>query len=153
MLTDYDFVSKLGEAPAGPGTILYCSPSYQEKRPASPSDDIYALAATFFHVIFEREPFRYGGELEKKRGLNWEGLDANEYPILREFFLHKATRSDPGSRFANVSEALAALRMQQTQPSAAAPEQNTKPPCAPQQRVDSSQRRAGTARATNRVAA
>ena len=114
VLTDYDFVSKLGEAPAGPGTILYCSPSYQEKRPASPSDDIYALAATFFHVIFEREPFRYGGELEKKRGLNWEGLDAKESPILREF-LGKATHSDPGSRFANVSEALAALRMQQTQ--------------------------------------
>ena len=122
VLTDYDFVSKLGEAPAGPGTILYCSPSYQEKRTASPSDDIYALAATFFHVIFEREPFQYGGELEKKRGLNWEGLDANEYPILREF-LDKATRSDPCSRFASVSEALSALRMLQTQHSAAMPEQ------------------------------
>ena len=130
VLTDYDFVSKIGETPAGPGTVLYCSPSYQEKRPASPSDDIYALAATFFHVIFEREPFRYGGELDKRRGLNWEGLDAKEYPILSEV-LNRATHSDPGSRFANVSEALATLSMQQTQTSAAVPERESEPSVSP----------------------
>jgi serine/threonine protein kinase len=126
VLTDYDFVSKIGETPAGPGTVIYCSPSYQEKRPASPSDDIYALAATFFQVIFEREPFRYGGELDKRRGLNWEGLEAQEYPILRKF-LDKATHSDPASRFANVAEALAALKMPQMQMAGAMPEQEFGP--------------------------
>jgi len=45
VLTDYDFVSKIGEPIRGPGTVLYCSPSYGEGRPASASDDIYALAA------------------------------------------------------------------------------------------------------------
>jgi serine/threonine protein kinase len=113
VLTDYDFVSKIGEALEGPGTVVYCSPSYQEKRPASASDDIYALAATFFHVIFEREPFQYGGQLEKKRGLNWEGLDTKDYPVLRQF-LDKATHPEPTSRFANVADAVAALQANQT---------------------------------------
>jgi len=45
VLTDYDFVSKMGEPASGPGTVLYCSPSCLERRPASASDDIYALAA------------------------------------------------------------------------------------------------------------
>jgi len=48
VLTDYDFVSKMGEPAGGPGTVLYCSPSCLERRPASASDDIYALAASFF---------------------------------------------------------------------------------------------------------
>ena len=29
VLTDYDFVGKIGELLSAPGTILYCSPSYQ----------------------------------------------------------------------------------------------------------------------------
>jgi serine/threonine protein kinase len=112
VLTDYDFVSRLGKPLAAPGTVLYCSPSYQEKRPASPSDDIYALAACFFHVIFEKEPFRYGGDLDKKRGLNWEGINREECPTLAAF-LDKATHSDPQLRFANTAEALAALKIQE----------------------------------------
>ncbi|MCI0422698.1 MAG: hypothetical protein L0312_26335, partial [Acidobacteria bacterium] len=110
VLTDYDFVSRLGKPLASPGTVLYCSHSYQEKRPASPSDDIYALAASFFHVIFEKEPFSYSGELNKKRGLNWEGVNREEYPILAAF-LDKATHPDPQLRFANVAEALIAAKI------------------------------------------
>lgn len=112
VLTDYDFVRKIGESMAAPGTVLYCSPTYQERRQTSPSDDIYALAASFFHVIFEKEPFRYGGELDKKRGLNWQGVKREEYPILAAF-LDKATHPDPLRRFANVAEALAALKIQE----------------------------------------
>lgn len=108
VLTDYDFVSKIGDPIATPGTVLYCSPSYQEKRLACPADDLYALAASFFHVIFEKEPFRYGGELDKKRGLNWDGVDRSEYPVLAPF-LDRATDPDPTRRFANVAEALGAL--------------------------------------------
>lgn len=110
VLTDYDFVGKIGEPLAAPGTVLYCSPSYQKKRPASPSDDIYALAASFFHVIFEKEPFRFSGELDKKRGLNWEGVNREEYPTLVAF-LDKATHPDPQLRFANVREAKDRLKL------------------------------------------
>jgi serine/threonine protein kinase len=112
VLTDYDFVGKIGEPLVAPGTVMYCSPSYQEKRFASASDDIYALAASFFQVIFEMEPFRYGGELDKKRGLNWKGVNREEYQILAGF-LDKATHPDPQVRFANVREALSALKVRE----------------------------------------
>lgn len=108
VLTDYDFVGKIGEPIVAPGTVLYSSPSYKEKRTASPSDDIYALAASFFHVVFEKEPFQYGGTQAKERGLNWEGIDRAEWPTLAEF-LDKATNRDPGQRFASAAEALAVL--------------------------------------------
>ncbi len=112
VLTDYDFVGKIGEPLAAPGTVLYCSPSCQERRAASPSDDIYALAASFFHVIFEKEPFRHGGELDKRRGLDWEGVNREEYPILAAF-LDKATHPNPRLRFSSVAEALAVLEVQE----------------------------------------
>lgn len=112
VLTDYDFVGKIGGLMQAPGTVLYCSPSYQERRPGSPSDDIYALAATFFHVIFEKEPFRHGGDLDKRRGLSWEGVNREECPALVAF-LDKATHPDAQLRFANAAEALAALKMQE----------------------------------------
>lgn len=108
VLTDYDFVGKLGEPVASPGTVLYCSPSCQEGRDASPSDDLYALAAAFFHVLFEREPFRHGTEIDKRRGLNWEGIAREEFPILAPW-LDRATHPDASQRFANVAEAIHAL--------------------------------------------
>jgi serine/threonine protein kinase len=116
VLTDYDFVGKMGEPVRAPGTVLYCSPSYQEKRAASASDDIYALAATLFHVIFEKEPFQYGGSQAKDRGLNWEGVSRAGYPILVAF-LDKATHPDPEQRFASSTEALEATKPLQPFPS------------------------------------
>ena len=108
VLTDYDFVGKTGELGTGPGTMLYCSPSYRSERPLSPSDDIYALAASFFHVLFEKDPFQYGGTQAKERGLNWEGLDREEYQRLADF-MDKATNPDPEKRFSSISQALDAL--------------------------------------------
>ena len=108
VLTDYDFVGKVGEPLRSPGTVVYCAPSYEEGRPASPSDDLYALAASFFHVIFEREPFRYGHELDKRRGLNWENITRNDFPILASWF-DKATHVDAKKRFSTVVEAQQAL--------------------------------------------
>lgn len=70
VLTDYDFVTKLGEKRPAPGTVLYCAPSVPDGGPAQRCDDIYALAASFFHLLFEREPFRYDGAIAKERGLN-----------------------------------------------------------------------------------
>ena len=105
VLTDYDFVGRIGEVAAAPGTILYCSPSRQESRPASPSDDLYALAASFFQVLFEREPFTYEGTVAKERGLNWEGVDRTAYPTVAAF-LDKATHTYPTERYDSVASAL-----------------------------------------------
>jgi len=108
VLTDYDFVGKLGEPIALPGTVLYCAPSYQEGRHASPSDDLYALGASFFHVLFEREPFRHGQELDKRRGLNWEGIARDRFPIVAAW-LDRATHPDAHVRFVSAAEAQRAL--------------------------------------------
>lgn len=108
VLTDYDFVSKIGQVRKESGTILYCSPSRLTGDKASPSDDIYALAASFFHVLFEREPFQYGGDRAKERGINWQGINRDEYPILGPFF-DRATHPNPGQRFQSVAEAFEAL--------------------------------------------
>ncbi len=108
VLTDYDFVTKVGETLPAPGTLLYCSPSYAERRAAAPSDDIYALAASFFHILFDREPFRHGSALAKERGLNWEEIDSAAYASLLDFF-KRATDPDPARRFASAADALAAL--------------------------------------------
>ncbi|MDE0069130.1 MAG: NERD domain-containing protein [Caldilineaceae bacterium] len=108
VLTDYDFVARIGDQIRSPGAILYCPPSQLDQRLASPADDLYALAASFFHVIYDREPFQYGGARAKNRGLNWEGLDRKEYSILPRFF-DKATNPDPEQRYETIADALAAL--------------------------------------------
>ena len=108
VLTDYDFVRKIGEDGGALGTVLYCAPS-SGSEPAVPADDLYALAASFFHVLFEREPFRYDGDLAKERGLCWEGLERVEYPTVADF-LDWATHPDANRRFGSASEALGALQ-------------------------------------------
>ena len=120
VLTDYDFVSRIDEPLAAPGAVLYCSPSHQTGRAASPSDDLYALAASFFHVMFEHEPFRHDGALAKERGLNWEAVDPErrtEYPSVKAF-LGRATHPDPDRRFHSAAEALKVL-LAEPPPSAA----------------------------------
>ena len=107
VLTDYDCVGRIGEPVASPGTVVYCAPPGQD-RTASPSDDIYALAASFFHAVFDREPFRFGGSLAKERGLNWDGIEEGENSTLRRF-LDKATDPDADRRFASAAVALEAL--------------------------------------------
>ncbi len=108
VLTDYDFVSKIGDPLTAPGTVLYCPPSYENRASASPADDLYALAASFFHVVFEKEPFIYDGTNAKERGLNWDGTSRAEWPRLAAF-LDQATSPDGTLRFASVNEAIAAL--------------------------------------------
>ncbi len=109
VLTDYDFVTPFGEIPGAAGTVQYCSPERQQRQPASPADDLFALAASFFHVVFDKEPFWHGGELAKERGLNWDGIDRDKYPILVAV-LDRATHPDKTRRFQTVNEMLAALR-------------------------------------------
>ena len=109
VLTDYDCVTKVGERPASPGTVMYCSPSFAEGGTVAPSDDIYALAASFFHIWFEKPPFQHGNTLAKERGLNWKGVDREAYPLFA-VFLDRATAPDPANRYGTVAEALTDLR-------------------------------------------
>ncbi|MDA1055755.1 MAG: NERD domain-containing serine/threonine-protein kinase [Planctomycetota bacterium] len=60
-LVDYDLVLQQGERLWSGGTVLYTPPEYAIGKPASCSHDIYALATTMFHVVFDRDPFWYGG--------------------------------------------------------------------------------------------
>ncbi len=108
VLTDYDCVTRIGELADSPGTVPYCSPSYTQGRDATPSDDLYALAASFFQVLFDREPFLYDGNRAKERGLNWNGLNRNGYPLLSEF-MDWATDPDPEKRLLSVADALEVL--------------------------------------------
>ena len=108
VVTDYDFVDKIGEPVSTPGTLPYCPPLPPEGRLVAPSDDVYALAASFFHVLFEREPFRYDDIQAKQRGLNWKGLARDEYPALAAF-MDQATSADSQRRFASAAAALAVL--------------------------------------------
>ena len=108
VLTDYDCVSKRGERAVAPGTILYSSSSYAEGRPATPADDFYALAASFFHVLFDKEPFQYDGVQAKDRGLNWTGVERADYPVVAAF-LDRATHPEPTQRFKTATEAIVGL--------------------------------------------
>ena len=105
VLTDYDCVAKVGERGVVPGTVMYCSPSFVEGALAMPSDDIYALAASFFHVWFEKPPFQHGDMQAKDRGLNWSDIERDAYPVMASF-LDRATDPKRGERYATVAEAL-----------------------------------------------
>ena len=70
VLTDYDCVAKDGESVTAPGTVMYSPHTHLENRLAAPADDFFALAASFFQVLFEKEPFMYDGSRAKERGLN-----------------------------------------------------------------------------------
>lgn len=108
VLTDYDFVTKIDHAITDPGTELYCVPSGQGQRMASPADDLYALAASFFHVLFDKEPFLRDGGVNKEHGLNWEGINRTDYTAVASF-LDRATHPDIARRFGSVNEALETL--------------------------------------------
>jgi len=102
-LIDYDAVIEAG-AKLRINTATYSSPSVQLNKIIVPSDDVFALATTFFHVLFDREPFRFGANFDKSHGLNWEGLNADELPLVCQFLL-KATNADPNQRFKDGAEA------------------------------------------------
>jgi serine/threonine protein kinase len=112
VLTDYDFVTKIGEIAFSPGTIAYCSPNREKSQPVSPSDDLYSLAASLFHVIFDREPFRIKDRLAKEQGLQPKAEDWEGYPMLLKI-LQKATDPNPHLRFQSAQELLDAIKINQ----------------------------------------
>ena len=104
VLTDYDCVTRFDIPRILTGTVEYSPHTHLGENIANPSDDFFSLAASFFHVLFDREPFLYDGRLEKDRGLNWNGINNTKYEsILR--FLDQATHSNPQLRVKNAEEA------------------------------------------------
>ena len=104
VLTDYDCVARIGEKSAARGTVLYCSSSCAHGEDVAPSDDIYALAASFFQVLFEKPPFQYDDVQAKERGLNWADVKREAYPMLVPF-LDRATDPKREKRYASIAEA------------------------------------------------
>ena len=144
VLTDYDCAGRSGEPAMSPGTIDYCAPQSREDSPLSASNDIYALAASFFHALFDREPFRREGDLIKQRGLAWLEDDRSRVPAIAPF-LDRATDPDPERRFASASEALAALREISVVPPVEEPAEPEQSP------VEGSEARAGSGRTGTRA--
>lgn len=103
VITDYDSVKNIGSQPEI-FTTLYCSPSVQNKKSIDASDDIFSLAASFYHVLFEREPFLHGSETKKDSGFDYEGLERSKYTKVAAF-LDKAVNPDKSMRFRNGFEA------------------------------------------------
>ncbi|MBK1650312.1 hypothetical protein [Rhabdochromatium marinum] len=115
ILTDYDTVVHCDE-PARSGTLHYCSPEVQQRQDAQLSDDLFALAATFFQLLTNRPPFLHDEELRKDLGLNWAG-EAERFPRLRGFF-DRATALERTARFASAREAWKFLTAETSETSA-----------------------------------
>jgi serine/threonine protein kinase len=74
------------------------------------SDDVYALALTFFHVIYGKEPFLRDGIYDQTNGVVWDEDDRSKFPVLEEF-IKRATDLNPAFRFPDASAALEWLEM------------------------------------------
>lgn len=111
VLTDYDTVAGIDEQPTGgmKGNPIYASPSREKDWPYAASDDIFSLAASFFHVLFDRDPFDRGTVREKGLGLNWAGINITGYERL-QVFLDQATSPVTGERLHDASTAHTLLR-------------------------------------------
>lgn len=108
VLTDYDCVTRIGDRKRSMGAALYASPLSDENGTVSAADDIHALAASFFHLLYDKEPFARDGGRLRKGVLNWDQSDRDEFPDLVEFF-EKAVHLDSTKRLSTVADALATL--------------------------------------------
>lgn len=112
VLTDYDTVAGIDEQPTVlphlQGNHTYSSPGRDKGWCYLASDDIFSLAASFFHILFERDPFERGTVREKGLGLNWAGIDPTGYERLQVFF--DQSTSPAGERLHDASAAHTLLR-------------------------------------------
>lgn len=109
VLTDYDCVTRFDDPRTLTGTVEYSPHTHLGEIIAKPSDDFFSLAASFFHVLFDRDPFMYDGHRDKGRGLNWDGIDSTDFESLTGF-LDKATHPNSELRVKNAEEARNLLR-------------------------------------------
>ena len=108
VLTDYDTVTEAGK-PVRNRNPLYASHGVDNGAPIQPGDDLFALAASLFHVLFDRDPFDFAGQRSKNRGLNWEGVEDKGLERVVEV-MKRATSPVDGERFADAHAAFAFLK-------------------------------------------
>lgn len=104
-LVDFDLLLPQGDASWSGGTVLYTPEQHAIGSPAHCSHDVYALATTIYHVAFDRQPFWYGGEKLREKGLDWNEIDRAAWEWIPEF-LDKATTSNIDERFTNAMQAI-----------------------------------------------
>lgn len=104
VLIDYDLLQRSEEPAWNPGTIEYAAPERIDGQNTAFSQDIFSLAATMFHVIFDRPPFLFEGERSNNRGLNWGDTQTDGWGWLPRFF-DKATSPDERERFSDAASA------------------------------------------------
>lgn len=104
VLTDYDTVTDAATTPRQRNP-LYASPAVESGELIQPSDDIFALAAGIFHVLFDKDPFLFGTQRQKTIGLNWEHVETGGLERVVEF-LKRATASVATDRFEDARAAM-----------------------------------------------
>lgn len=107
VLTDYDTVTDQG-SPSRTHHAWYASATAESGIAITASDDLFALAASFFHVLHDREPFLFGSSRRKGQGLNWEGTESAKMPKLKAF-LDRATNPEQSIRFSDARDAMSFL--------------------------------------------
>jgi serine/threonine protein kinase len=108
-LIDFDLAGPAGSVAVAAGTTPYASSSRRANKPAMPVDDVFALAASLFHVLTDRLPFVFDGMRRDDAGLSWAEGERERYPRLVGF-LDRATDADPTRRFETAGTALRFLR-------------------------------------------
>ena len=112
VLTDYDTVSDDASVPRQRNPI-YATKAVESGTVIHPGDDIFALAAGMFHVLFDKAPFLFGAQREKNRGLNWENVEIGGLDRVVAF-LNRATAPIEAERFNDARAALQFLAPTQT---------------------------------------
>jgi serine/threonine protein kinase len=108
VLTDYDTVCRVGEARWTQGTPLFTPPGTKSGSIARASDDVYSLATSLFHVVFDRSAFDHELTSRPDLGACWSGIDRDLWPTFAHFVDH-AIAPDPQQRFPDAMAALAWL--------------------------------------------
>jgi len=105
-LTDYDLVTPNGTKASGCGALMFCSREAELRQPLSYSDDVFALAASLFRALTDREPFLpQGSSFDKSKGVQWLDDQKTEMPLLTEF----VSRATSPIRDQRITSAMAAL--------------------------------------------
>lgn len=108
-LIDFDLACPVGSIGVAAGTAPYASPTRRANRSAMPADDVFALAASLFHVLTDRLPFVFDGVRRDDEGLAWLNGERGRYPRLSDF-LDRAVDPDQARRFETAGAALRFLR-------------------------------------------
>lgn len=109
VLIDYDLVTATGQKCQSPGVLYFSPPERLTSGIAHPSQDVYALAACCFYVMYDREPFGRDGTTDRSNGIIWDGVELPGSG-LKEFF-DRATAPEISDRFADAADALAFLEI------------------------------------------